>query len=117
MTLIFRCRSLNNKNTALRQSLARIRLARESLKNRLKIHSWHQRNVDRSKRYTTPKPAPQSAAHPWNGDFPSMNNEDNGSPGQRLHARYLCEIEKLTRKLEQRDETLKRVLQAKSGRI
>ena len=32
---------------------------------------------------------------------------------QTLHMRYLAEIEKLTRKLEQRDDTLKKVLQAK----
>lgn len=32
---------------------------------------------------------------------------------QTVHARYLAEIEKLTRKLQQRDDTLKRVLHAK----
>lgn len=32
---------------------------------------------------------------------------------QSVHARYLQEIERLTRKLQQRDDTLKKVLQAK----
>lgn len=34
---------------------------------------------------------------------------------QTVHARYLAEIEKLTRKLQQRDDTLRRVLHAKTN--
>lgn len=34
-----------------------------------------------------------------------------------MHARYLAEIEKLTRKLQQRDDTLRRVLHAKSNLV
>lgn len=107
---------MNNKITALRQSLARIRLARESLKNRLKINSIHR---DRSQRYHIKSNMPSSHSV-WNTDFPSINNNNNelkdshATSSNIIHAKYLAEIERLGRKLQQRDETLKRVLQAKS---
>lgn len=43
-------RTLLKKNTALRQSLARVRLSRESFKNRLKTTATWNRNMENGQR-------------------------------------------------------------------
>lgn len=67
-------------------------------------------------RYPMKSNMPAQQHSVWNMDFPSFNNNEdvNGSSNNNVHAKYMAEIEKLGRKLQQRDETLKRVLQAKS---
>lgn len=49
----------------------------------------------------------------WQQPVHSEAQQQRESQVQSVHSRYLQEIERLTRKLQQRDDTLKKVLQAK----
>lgn len=96
---------LNQKNETLRHSLNRLRHSRESLKKRLKASAVWSRSLEGS----------QSRIHnSWN-ELQHIQNllDQKESQMRTMRMRYMAEIENLTRKLKQREETLKKILQDK----
>ncbi|XP_037048367.1 protein Cep89 homolog isoform X1 [Bradysia coprophila] len=95
---------LLNKNTQLRESLARVRLSRESFKSRLKNANSLHRTMEGSQR---------RVKNTWS-DLKQVETllQQKENHVQSVHLKYLGEIEKLTRKLQQRDDTLKKVLRS-----
>lgn len=118
---------LLNKNTQLRESLARVRLSRESFKSRLKnAHSLH-RTMEGSQRRFKVNGKLMRNEFDWEKLTVAFNHTQNTwsdlkqvetllqqkeNHVQSVHLKYLGEIEKLTRKLQQRDDTLKKVLRS-----
>lgn len=100
------CVELNKKMVVLRQSLARVRLSREAFRTRVKQMQHHQQQLGQHQYAQIPAS---------DADVELMLRQRTLNAQTEVHGRYMHEIETLTRRLQQRDDTLRRVLQAKVG--
>lgn len=98
---------LVRKNAALRQSLGRVRLTREAFRTRLK----HQTAAPTASGVMPSQQQPSADANA--ADVELLVRQRTQRVQTEVHARYVDEIERLSRKLQQRDDTLRRVLQTK----
>lgn len=97
---------LNEKNHTLRQNLHHIRSSREILKSQLKKSLSSGKNLEGEQSKLT---------NPWTdlNKVQGLIHHQRESQIQTMQMRHVSEIEQIKRKLQQRDETLRKVLNDK----